>query len=327
MNEENRHQDFIRVRSQLEGSLNGKFREATWRKILAGGYVQDYLAGNETWNWESLRGLAQDELNYVRELEREASGPPGKSGEVSYEGAGDVAKPQPFEPVFAIRLPEREKRRADVLLEIEMRQAAERPDVKRFRDERLEGQWLLFDEAEAFISPGPSEEITDRELADLARRLERDYGWHRNDAAWFVLNGAAPRLRPLTTRVSTHWGADGPSRCEITLQVAPWIPSEVVEKAFVQMRDGVRRGSGPGTVGERRLEVLRFVEMNSERRGRGRRPGFAELLLMWNQEYPHWYYDKYRALAKAYREAYQEVFRPRYQMPNAESPGPDAGAS
>ena len=115
-----------------------------------------------------------------------------------------------------------------------------------------------------------------------------------------------------------HWSKYGPSHCEITLQVAPWIPSEEVEKAFVQAQDGVRGGSGPGTVGERRLEGLRIVE--EEYAKQERRPTFEELLQMWNREHPRWPYADYRALSKAYREAYQEVFHPRYQTPSEEYP-------
>ncbi len=235
------------------------------------------------------------------------------------------SKLERFEPIFHKKLPEREKRRGDVLLKIGMRQAAERPDVKRFREERLGGQRVFVDEAEAFISPTWPEEIRDWELADLAQRLERDYGWRQNEAAWFVLNSAQPRLLPLITRVSMHQGKHRPSYCIITLQVAPWIPSEEVKKAFVQARDGVRGGSGPGMFGEQRLEVLRFVE--EERAKLGHRPPFGKLLEVWNREHPHWPYADYRALSKAYREAYQEVFHSRYQMPNAESTGPDADAS
>jgi len=89
-----------------------------------------------------------------------------------------------------------------------------------------------------------------------------------------------------------HQSKYGPSYCNITLHVAPWIPSEEVERAFVRARDEVRGGSGPGTVGKRRLDVLRFVEEHAKR---GRRPNFEELLQMWNGEHPHWPYTDYRA--------------------------------
>jgi hypothetical protein len=64
--------------------------------------------------------------------------------------------------------------------------------------------------------------------------------------------------------------------------------------------------------------VLRFVE--EQRAENGRRPNFEALLQMWNQKYPHWAYDDYRALSKAYREAYREVVYPNYQMGQPQKP-------
>jgi hypothetical protein len=280
--------------------------------------VQHYLDYPEQTSWETVRELAEEQLEFQLALEREVLEERGLTGEPK-EDASKVglgrSKPERFEPIFTTKLPERERLRADMLLKIGMRKAAQGPDVKRFRHERLGSERVHFDEAEAFISPGLSEDITDQELADLARRLERDYGWRRNEAAWFVLNGAAPRLRPLTTRVSMRQGKYAPSSCEITLQVAPWIPPEEVEKAFVQARDAVR--GGPGTVGKRRLEVLRFVE--EEYAKRERQPTFEELLPAWNQEHPHWPYTDYRALSKAYREARKEVVYPEYHLPSKPS--------
>lgn len=321
MSQKNRHHDEIRVRAQLEAALGGIFLEELWDTILCDGYVRDYLEAkndeDKSETWEELKRTGQDKLQLGRRVEREILKKLGmsKEREADSEAVREVAKLKPIEPVPRIELPDREKKRADVLLKICMRNAAERPDVKRFRDERLGGKRVLFDEAEAFISPTWPEEIRDWELADLARRLERDYGWRPNEAAWFVLNGAAPLLRPATTSVSMYGGRYGPSHCEITLQVTPWVPPEEVEKAFVQVRDYVRGGLGPGTVSEKRLEVLRFVE--EERAKPGRRKSFKELLHVWHQKYPHWVYNDYRALSKAYREAYQEVFQPRYQLPNA----------
>jgi hypothetical protein len=312
MDKKNGHQeDFIRERQLLEGSLGGRFRETTWRRILDSGSVRDYLNGTE--DWDDVRSFAQEQLTYQRELEREMLGPQEQTDNVGSDDAGDVAKP---ERTFVIKLPEREKKRADVLLKIWMRKAAARPDVKRFRSERLGDQRLYFDDAEAFFSSGllqEQEEITDWELADLARRLERDYGWRQDDAAWFVLTNRPPRLRPLAADVSmSESPLYGLSHCKITLHVVPWVPSEVVERAFVQVRDQVRGASGPGTVGEQRLEVLRFVE--EQRAKHGRRPKFEDLLQIWNQEHPHWVYADYRALAKAYRQAYREVVYPKYRI-------------
>lgn len=105
----------------------------------------------------------------------------------------------------------------------------------------------------------------------------------------------------------------GPSYCELTLHAAPWVPAKEVKKAFERMRDQVRGGSGPGTVGLQRLELLRFVE---ERAKRGRPIGGPALLEMWKQKYPRWSYTDYRALLKAYRETRQEVIYPEYHGPD-----------
>src|SRR5215211_793798 len=320
MVEQNRHVNEIAVRHQLEGSLKVEFDETYWDVFVADGYVEDYLVGRDGMDWEVLKGFAKTVLERQHKHTLEVLQKHGMLEEVEdldSGGGGDTPglpsiRSGKVVPSFAVKLTERERKRGDVLLEISMRKAAERPDVKRFRDERLGGQRILYDEAEAFVSPGGlSEEITDRELADLARRLERDYGWHRNGAAWFVLNGARPRLQPLITRASANRTKHGLSNCKITIQVAPWIPSEEVKKAFLQARDYVRRGSGPGTVGERQLEVLRFVEEQHDKDGR--RPSFETLLKKWNQEYPYWKYEDYRTFSKTYRRACKEVVYPDYR--------------
>lgn len=326
MTEKNRHlSEVIAVRTWLEGSV-GNLWETTWEELQSAGYVKEYLNAKGTWQEEvarkDLRRAAEDGLKLQRKYERESLQKHGilqepRTGDPEIDR--DAAKPEHFKLVPRIELPEREKKRTDVLLKISMRQAAERMDVKRFRSERLGGQRLLYDDAWLFIDSGMlREEITDWELADLAERLERDYGWRRDDAAWFVLTDRSPRLRPLNADVSMLQSVYGPSHCKISLHVAPWVPSEAVERAFVQIRDEVRGGAGPGTVGEQRLEVLRFVE--EKRTEDGRRPNFEALLQMWNQEHPHWAYADYRALAKAYREAYREVVYPKYGIPKAERP-------
>ena len=322
MNKEDRHpSELVTVRSWLEASV-GKLWETTWEELQDP--AKECLNAKGTWREKTarvdLRELAEEALERQRKYEQEALKRHGiweeSPGGVSSEGSESSKLPEKDPYLPAIQLPPREKRRADALLKVAMRLAAERPDVKRFRDERLGGQLLLYDDTYAFISPGVREEITDGELAKLAYRLERDYSWRRDDAAWFVVSGRPPRLRPLTADVSTHMFTQyGPNHCEITIHAAPWIPSEVVERAFIQVRDQLRGGSGPGTVGERRLEVLRFVE--EQRAQHGRRPKFEELLQMWNKKQPHWAYDDYRALSKAYREAYREVVYPKYQGPNA----------
>jgi hypothetical protein len=298
----------------LEGSLRGKFLESHWTRLQRDA-VRDYF--NDLLSWDELKRLAKDSLDFQRESEREVLEMHGMLEESENDDSdsdGGRQRRSGFAPTFDIELPKREQKRAAVLLEIQVQQAAEHPDVVQFRSEYLGGRLLSAGDAETYIAPGPRGEITDRALARIGRRLARDFGWHRDDAAWFVLTGQPPALRPLAVDAFMTESIFGPSYCRITLHAAPWVPPEVVERAFVQMRDQVRRGLGPGTVGEQRLEVLRFVE--EERAKPGRRPSFEALLETWNRKYPHWAYADYRALSKAYREARQQVVYPEYAHPH-----------
>lgn len=310
------------MRRLLEGSLRGRFAEETWNKMLRDGVVRDHLNGVEGWDLEDLKQYAKEALESQRRLERELREKWGMSEEPKDEASGDDSddsKTESVRPVFDIELPEREQRRAAVLLEIQMRQAAEYPGVESFRRERLGGRLLPASEAETYFTPHPGEAISDGELADLGQRLKECYGWHRDEAAWFVLTGELPTARPLGVSFFRSQSWYGPSYGEITLRAAPWVPAKEVKKAFERMRDQVRDGLGPGTVGLHRLELLRFVE--EEHAVRGGRIGGPTLLEMWNQEYPHWSYGDYRALLKAYREARQEVIYPKYHSPRrAKSP-------
>jgi hypothetical protein len=311
----------IGVRRKLERSLKARFHETTWNTFIDDGYVRDhleYLAGErQEMKFPELKDFARTALNRQHEHERELLEKWGvleESDDGDAEGVVDTRKrpsPKTVRHTFDIELPEREQRRAAVLLEIQMRQAAARPDVARFRARHLKDRLLSANDAEAYFDPGLTEGITDQELAALGRDLARDYGWHREDSAWFVLTGDAPALRPLAVDVFTAESMYSPSYCRLTLHVAPWVPSEEVEKAFVWMRDQVR--GAPGTVGEQRLEVLRFVE--AERAKHGQRPSFRTLLEIWNRKYPHWSYGDYRAFSKAYREAHKEVVSPEYRSP------------
>lgn len=317
MSKENRHLSEIRVRRQLERAIGSRFHETTWSDFVADKYVEEYLEGREDMRWKQLRRAAEGVLVRQHAHERELR-EKWRSSEQSEEDHGSEQgrgrrHTKTSGPIFDVELPQREQKRVAVLLEIQMRRAAEHPEVVRFRREHLAGRLLSADDAETYFSPEPRGEITDRALAAIGRRLGRDYGWHRDDAAWFVLTGEPPTLRPLAVDVFMNESVYGPSYCKLTLHVAPWIPPGEVEKAFAQIRDQVRCGLGPGTVGEQRLEVLRFVE--EERAKSGRRPSFEALRQIWNQKHPYWAYADYRVLSKAYREAHQEVVHPEYLSP------------
>lgn len=311
MQNENRHPDEIRVRRQLEGTLRGKFHETMWKSLHD--VVCECLDGEL--EFPALRDLAEEMLKRQREHERELREMWGLSEEPQRESSGNASDTVPGErsQPIDVELPEREKKRADVLLEVQIRRAAEHPDVKNFRNKRLGGRLLSAEEAEAYFHPGPRGGITDEGLADLGQRLRHHYGWHQDDAVWFVLTGELPTLRPLEVSFFDQASVFGPSYAEITLHVAPWVPPEEVKQAFLRARDQVRGDAGPGTVSKQRLEVLRFVE--EENAKGGQQPALSALFEIWNQKYPRFAYADYRAFSKAYRQARGEVLYPEYHTP------------
>jgi hypothetical protein len=318
MSDKNRHQE-IKIRRQLEGSLRERFHETFWEELQQ--YVHEHL--DEELEFPALRDLAEEKLEVQRKHEREVLEKRGlleeqpPDGSEDYSGHSGHSDVREVSPVFSIELPKREQKRADVLLEIQMRQAAKHPDVEDFRDRGLGGRLLFAEEAEAYFRPGTRGSITDEGLADLAQRLRKYYGWHPHDAAWFVLTGDAPTLEPLAASFHHSVSVYGPNYGEITLHAAPWVPADEVKRAFLEARDRMRAGAGPGTVSKQRLEVLRFVE--EERAKRQQQTPLTTLFEAWNQREPHWAYADYTAFSKAYREARKEVLYPDYRLPDRES--------
>src|SRR5215203_5410566 len=137
----------IGVRRKLERSLKARFHETTWSNFIDDGYVRDhleYLAGErQEMKFPELKDFARAALNRQHEHERELLEKWGvleESDDGDAEGVVYTRKRPSAKTVrhtFDIELPEREQRRAAVLLEIQMRQAAARPDVARFRARHL----------------------------------------------------------------------------------------------------------------------------------------------------------------------------------------------
>lgn len=314
MSNENRHPDETQLRSWLENAL-GELAETSWAILLESGEIREFLEGRMDWNnlREYAESIIKNQRRYERELRKKWRLSP-ETEEDNSEDSSSHTNPKASGQAFSVELPEREKKRAAVLLEIQVRRAAEHPAVVVFRDERLGGRLLSAEEAEEqFFTPGVPH-TTDESLAALGRRLQKYYGWHPGDACWWTLTGESPAVRPLEVSFFDSVSDHGPSYGKITLHVAPWVPAEEVKKAVIGARDKMRSDEGPGTVGEKRLEVLRFVEEECAKRGYW--PGSEVLLQVWNRKYPRWSYPKYRPFLKAYRETRKEVLYPVYHAPS-----------
>lgn len=105
-------------------------------------------------------------------------------------------------------------------------------------------------------------------------------------AAWFVLTGEAPQVRPIQARWGTKQGSTQLNpQWRIQLTIPPWLPEEEVLRALRTLRRQRSKGRHmPKT--EIPLEVARFV-WERERLDGYREPApWTEWVERWNEEHP-----------------------------------------
>ena len=113
-----------------------------------------------------------------------------------------------------------------------------------------------------------------------------NFGRPRNEAAaWFVLTGEAPEVRPL----DAQWTAKGDSeylnpQWRIRLTVPAWLSEEEVSRAYRLMQKQIFPGRNT-LPNSKVFEVTRFV-WEQERVNGYHRPSWPVLFGRWNEEHP-----------------------------------------
>jgi hypothetical protein len=214
-------------------------------------------------------------------------------------GAGAQASSGPF----AVRLQEVERERALLLTEAQVRAANTDQRVKEFRGRHLPDGLLSDEGAEAFLDSTEAHRLT-----SLATYLARYYGWHQEGAAWWVLTGEIPSVRPVRVSFRESQTLDAPSVYLINIEAPPWVSPATFQGAFVDMR---RRMDAEGRPPEARsVRVVRFVD--GLRNGpTGEKLTFEELCRRWNENHPDEAFAKSRTFEKAY-ERTAKILRRQY---------------
>ncbi len=130
------------------------------------------------------------------------------------------------------------------------------------------------------------------ELRQVGEKLSERYRWQSAQAVWFVLTGAVPAVPALTvtrTFPSSMYHQD----TLITIEAAPWVSSERVEKAFRSAQIKTMGTKGNRRPSKKNLRLFRFVNERIEPLGlleEGKRPpeapkGLVELELVTNLYY------------------------------------------
>ncbi|MGI9048795.1 MAG: hypothetical protein ACR2GU_05405, partial [Rubrobacteraceae bacterium] len=123
-------------------------------------------------------------------------------------------------------------------------------------------------------------------LYTIAEELVEAFDWPgTDDAAWFVLTGKAPEVRPLDARWETKKGKYFNPQWRIRLVIPPWVPAEEVSRAYRLMRGQIPEGRElPKKT--KTLEVARFVWEQERINGYCEPAPWSLWCKRWNKENP-----------------------------------------
>lgn len=268
----------------------------------------------------------------------------------NYPGAGDGSlgrKKRPAPREIAVKPEKDTLRRAEAFAEVAAVMADRHPDVQRFRRSYLSGKTLTEDEARAFFErqDGPlGKKPLLKKLFKLAEKLSRIYCWREGDAAWFVLTGYTPPVRPLEVKVYVSPAPKGsgkprtrirgrsparyvaevpdpsdyyPDTARITVTAHAWVGEKEFRRAFRDAQRQVLGGSdAAGRMPERSLEVIKFVSGWIRERGEKISENWAERGAAWNERRREWAYSDYRAFRKTFARFFKEHIHRAYEVPN-----------
>jgi hypothetical protein len=286
-----------KLRTEAE-KLGYMVTDVGWGILEDQGYLQDALGKDidEDQVAQIIKGIVQV---------RAELGVPIKGGARSFEGAEsgpraeNGARPGPF----AVELSDAERERALLLLEAQVRAETTHPRVTGFRERHLSDGLLSAEGAEVFLKSSDSSE-----LDALADHLHRFHGWHKGEAAWWVLTGEAPSCRPVKVSYREAFSGHSPDLYLITVEAPPWISPATFRGAFAEMRRRMHAERKPPEA--RSVRAVRFVE-RLRNDPATKNLTFEEMCRRWNEDNPSEAFSEFRSFETAYRRT-AKILRRQY---------------
>jgi hypothetical protein len=281
--------------NDLRAAIEKRGRKITdnlWAYLDRKGYLEDAL----------LKDFDEERVQFlIEEIDAiKSAAAPHKSDAQPVEDeppAENGALPGPFE----VDLADTERERALLYIEAQVRAAASDTRVKEFRDHHCSGGLLSAEGAEAFLeSPDASG------LDAIANHLHRFHGWHKGEAAWWVLTGEAPNCRPVKVSYRHAQSQHSPDLHLITIEAPPWISPATFQGAFAEMRRRMHAERKPPDT--RSIRVVRFVE-RLRNNPTAANPTFQDMCRQWNEEYPDEAFSEFRSFETAYRRTAKLLHR------------------
>jgi hypothetical protein len=308
------------LKARLEKVLRQPIPQAVFDKFDGfGERIEEYFEGSleheggERENFQALKGIFRDELNYLKRVQLEIERTPADSG-TGGEESTSLIEPEPsFDSYVSMR--------AKAISEALAMLADERPDVTEFRETVLDGRLLSPEEASAIMDAPEDtlDELRELELRKLGSILANDYyGWDEQGAIGYVLTGKAPRLRPVRMRARGKLPVEYyvPFQYDVTFSVLPWIPTKEVERVYRNVQKQLLEET-PRETGLRILEVAQFCW--EQFRTTGSMPSWRTWWELWNERHPDKTFTKWRNFREYCLRGSKEA-QPYYKRPGAEPP-------
>ena len=302
------------LKTKLEKSLRRPIPQAVFDKFDGPNEtIEDYFEGRlepergEEGNFQSLKGIFKEELDYLKRVEREKEQTLTASTEGARLFTPEIVETAPFDSYVETR--------ARTISEVWAALADERPDVTEFRQSVLDGRLLSFKEASAVVE-APSDtldELHALELRKLGSILANDYyGWDEEGAIWYVLTGKAPWLRPVRIRARGKLPVPYqiPLQYDVTFSVLPWVPAKEIERAYRSVQQQLLEETTSRETGVRILEVVQFWW--EQFRTRGPMPSWPAWFELWNQAHPDKKFEKWRNFRQYFVRGTRAA-QPRYK--------------
>ncbi len=305
-------------------SLDADQLEAIWHELYRGKWLAEYEQGALT--TQDIIDEAETHANVLRNTER-----PDRIVRPSPPSRGDRGAIEKVE----VSLDAYSARRASTFSDVAAMLAERQASVRAFRSECLRGVEVRLGEEEAgawLYGNHGSADVRER-LHVLAGQLSRAYRWRKDAAAWFVLTGDVPFVKPLNVRVRLNSSAnvcsylDAPydledphtivETAEITIVAEPWVDAEAVAKAYRDATRQLRAGGSAAKSGDNRkknhrtLDAIRFAARHIRESGRIKWP---EITARWNAEQNNNPERRYKS-RNTLRQALARFLQPRYGSP------------
>ncbi|MBU1701018.1 MAG: hypothetical protein KJ970_13930 [Candidatus Eisenbacteria bacterium] len=149
------------------------------------------------------------------------------------------------------------------------------------------------------------------ELREASLELTEAFGWHEEDATWFVLTEDPPQSSPLEVEPEGMLRHDH-HRLRLRITVDPWVSPKTLMNVY-QYLQKQSTGRQSHRFSERNLMLV--DEVSEQIHKHDPVPSWRELMRLWNRAHPDLAYDHPQRFHRDFRRTAEKLIIPEYFWP------------